>query len=38
LLLRGPGSVIRVDGDRLGIAIEFLQELRTYKVIRAENV
>ena len=38
LLLKGPGTVIRVNEDRLGIAIEFLQELRTFKVIRAENV
>ena len=38
LLLRGPGTVIRVDGDRLGIAIEFLQELRTFKVIQAKNI
>jgi hypothetical protein len=38
LLLEGPGIVTRVDGDRLGIAIEFLRELRTFKVIQAENV
>jgi len=38
LFLKGPGIVIRVDGERLGIAIEFLQELRTFKVIQGENV
>jgi hypothetical protein len=38
LFLEGPGIVARVDGDRLGIAVEFLQELRTFKVIQAEKV
>jgi hypothetical protein len=38
LFLEGPGIVIRVDGDRLGVAIEFLKELRTFKVIQAENL
>jgi hypothetical protein len=38
LLLKGLGTVIRVNEDRLGIAIEFLQELRTFEVIQAENV
>ena len=38
LFLQGQGIVIRVDGNRVGIAIEFLQELRTFKVIPAENI
>lgn len=38
LFLEGQGIVIRVDGNRFGIAIEFLQELRTFKVIQAESI
>ena len=37
LILKGLGTVRRVDGDRWGIAIEFPKELRTFEVYRAEE-
>ena len=37
LILKGLGTVRRVDGDRWGIALEFLKELRTFEVYRAEE-
>lgn len=37
LFLAGSGIVIRVDKDRPGIAVEFLQELRTFEVIQDER-
>jgi len=36
LILKGRGTVRRVDGDRWGIALEFLKELRTFEVYRAD--
>ena len=36
LILKGRGKVRRVDGDRWGIALEFLKELRTFEVYRAD--
>lgn len=38
LVLKGAGIVIRVDRDRLGIAVEFLQELRTFEVMQDEKL
>ena len=32
LILKGQGTVKRVDGDRWGIAVEFLKELRTFEL------
>lgn len=37
LVLKGPGKVRRVDGDRWGIAIEFPRDLRTFEVHRADE-
>ena len=36
LILKGRGTVRRVDGDRWGIALEFLKELRTFEVCRTD--
>ena len=32
LVLKGLGTVKRVDGDRWGLAVEFAEELRTFEV------
>ncbi len=37
LILKGLGTVRRVDGDRWGIAIEFPKELRTFEVYWADE-
>ena len=37
LILKGLGTVRRVDGDRWGIAIEFPKELKTFEVYRADE-
>jgi len=37
LILKGLGTVRRVDRDRWGIAIEFLKKLRTFEVCRADE-
>jgi hypothetical protein len=37
LVLRGLGTVRRVDGDRWGIAVEFAKEFRTFEVSRGEE-
>ena len=37
LILKGLGTVRRVDGDRWGIAIEFTKELRTFGVYWADE-
>jgi len=35
LILRGRGTVKRVDGDRLGLAVEFQKEFKVFEVSRA---
>ena len=35
LILKGLGTVRRVDGDRWGIAVEFPKELKTFEVYSA---
>ena len=37
LILKGLGTVRRVDRDRWGIAVEFLKELRTFEVYSADE-
>jgi hypothetical protein len=37
LILKGPGTVRRVDGDRWGIAVEFQKELRRFEVYSADE-
>jgi hypothetical protein len=37
LILKGLGTVRRVEGDRGGIAIEFTKELKTFEVYSANK-
>jgi hypothetical protein len=37
VILKGLGTVRRVDGDRWGIAIEFPKELKTFEVYSANK-
>jgi hypothetical protein len=37
LILKGLGTVRRVNGDRSGIALEFPKELRTFEVYSAHK-